>query len=94
MSGVQDIRAQETLKGKAKVGANVALDQVPYVSDVKNIYSNIKQAGTRKEKAKEGVKSILGAVPQVKMAKRVFKVGKGVGSWAKNKIKNRRERRN
>ena len=94
VSGVQDIRAQETLKGKAKVGANVALDQVPYVSDVKNIYSNIKQAGTRKEKAKEGVKSILGAVPQVKMAKRVFKVGKGVGSWAKNKIKNRRERRN
>ena len=90
VSGVQDIRAQETLKGKAKVGANVALDQVPYVSEARDIISNIRQADTRREKAKAGVKGIIGAVPQVKMAKRVLNVGK----FLKNKVKERRERRN
>jgi hypothetical protein len=90
IEGIQDIRAQDTLKGKAKEGAKVAFKQIPYVTETGEILSNIREAETPREKTKEVFKGAIGVVPQVKVAKKVINVLR----FLKNKNQERRENRN
>ena len=90
IEGIQDIRAQDTFKGKAKEGAKVAIKQVPYVTEAGEILSNVREADTPRAKTKEVFKGVIGAVPQVKAGQRVLKVLK----FLNDKRKERRENRN
>jgi hypothetical protein len=90
IEGIQDIRAQDTFKGKAKEGAKVAIKQVPYVTEAGEILSNVREADTPRAKTKEVFKGVIGAVPQVKAGQRVLKVLK----FLNDKRKERKENRN
>lgn len=90
VEGIQDIRAQDTLKGKAKTTAKVAMERVPYVSQAQEVLSEIREADTKREKAKAGTKAIINQIPQVKIAKKTINVLK----FLKNRVQERRENRN
>jgi hypothetical protein len=90
VEGIQDIRAQDTLKGKAKTTAKVAMERVPYVSQAQEVLSEIREADTKREKAKAGTKAIINQIPQVKIAKKTINVLK----FLKNRVQKRRENRN
>jgi hypothetical protein len=90
IEGIHNIRAQDTLKGKIKAGAKIAINQVPYVTATGEILSNVKEADTARGRTAALAQGIMNKIPEITLGRRKVKVL----NFLKKKVQERRENRN